>query len=169
MASYTPNLNLLKKSPVTDGNDTFNVDTMLNDNWDKIDDAVSNVFPTGSIIWFSGKNAPNGFLICDGSSFEPSTYKELYSVLGVSNLPDLIGKFIKGSKTVMTVNQGTYVETYNDRSTYTVSASVGGAISSSTSYKIKYQRYPLGPDDGPTSQKYYVQPPNVTMLPCIKY
>lgn len=37
MASYTPNLNLLKKSPVTDGNDTFNVDTMLNDNWDKID------------------------------------------------------------------------------------------------------------------------------------
>ena len=40
MASYTPNLNLLKKSPVTDGNDTFNVDTMLNENWDKIDEAL---------------------------------------------------------------------------------------------------------------------------------
>lgn len=39
MASYTPNLNLLKKSPVTDGNDTFNVDTMLNENWDKIDNS----------------------------------------------------------------------------------------------------------------------------------
>lgn len=43
MASYTPNLNLLKKSPVTDGNDTFNVDTMLNENWDKIDNAVLSV------------------------------------------------------------------------------------------------------------------------------
>lgn len=38
MAEYTPNLNLLKKDPVADGNDTFNIQTMLNDNWDKIDD-----------------------------------------------------------------------------------------------------------------------------------
>lgn len=37
MTSYTPNLNLLKKDPSTDGNDTFNITTMLNDNWDKID------------------------------------------------------------------------------------------------------------------------------------
>lgn len=40
MASYTTNLNLLKKDPVEDGADTFNIDTMLNDNWDKIDRAV---------------------------------------------------------------------------------------------------------------------------------
>lgn len=38
MGSYTSNLNLLKKDPTTDGNDTFNIKTMLNDNWDKIDD-----------------------------------------------------------------------------------------------------------------------------------
>lgn len=37
MAEYTPNLNLLKKDPAVDGNDTFNIKTMLNDNWDKID------------------------------------------------------------------------------------------------------------------------------------
>lgn len=43
MASNTPNLNLLKKDPVTDGNDTFNIRTMLNDNWDKIDAAVGEV------------------------------------------------------------------------------------------------------------------------------
>lgn len=40
MASHTPNLDLLKKDPVTDGNDTFNIETMLNENWDKIDAAV---------------------------------------------------------------------------------------------------------------------------------
>ncbi|GAA0390606.1 phage tail protein [Paenibacillus motobuensis] len=43
MASNTPNLNLLKKDPVTDGDDTFNIQTMLNDNWDKIDEAVGEV------------------------------------------------------------------------------------------------------------------------------
>lgn len=40
MASYTPNLNLLMKDPVTDGADTFNIETMLNENWKKIDAAV---------------------------------------------------------------------------------------------------------------------------------
>ncbi|MBM6995055.1 exo-alpha-sialidase [Paenibacillus sp. DXFW5] len=43
MATNTPNLNLLKKDPVTDGNETFNVQTMLNDNWDKIDAAVGSI------------------------------------------------------------------------------------------------------------------------------
>ncbi|MGN7168971.1 hypothetical protein ACTHSJ_24155 [Paenibacillus cellulositrophicus] len=41
MSSNTPKLGLLKKDPLTDGNDTFNIKTMLNDNWDKIDEAVS--------------------------------------------------------------------------------------------------------------------------------
>lgn len=41
MASYTEHLQLLKKDPVADGSDTFNIQTMLNDNWDKIDEAVS--------------------------------------------------------------------------------------------------------------------------------
>ena len=41
MASYTEHLNLLKKNPATDGADTFNIETMLNENWDKIDVAVA--------------------------------------------------------------------------------------------------------------------------------
>lgn len=41
MASYTKNLNLLKKDPVADGADTFNIETMLNENWDKIDENVA--------------------------------------------------------------------------------------------------------------------------------
>ncbi|BFH63896.1 phage tail protein [Paenibacillus azoreducens] len=43
MSSSTPNLGLLKKDPVTDGNETFNIKTMLNENWDKIDAAVKAV------------------------------------------------------------------------------------------------------------------------------
>jgi hypothetical protein len=41
MASYTSNLNLLKKDPVADAADTFNIQTMLNENWDKIDAALA--------------------------------------------------------------------------------------------------------------------------------
>lgn len=41
MASYTEHLQLLKKDPVEDGTDTFNIQTMLNDNWDTIDEAVA--------------------------------------------------------------------------------------------------------------------------------
>lgn len=41
MASYTEHLNLLKKNPATDGADTFNIETMLNENWNKIDEAVA--------------------------------------------------------------------------------------------------------------------------------
>ncbi|PPQ49138.1 hypothetical protein C5G87_07115 [Paenibacillus peoriae] len=37
MASNTPNLDLYMKDPVADGNDLFNVETMMNDNWEKID------------------------------------------------------------------------------------------------------------------------------------
>ncbi len=40
MAGNTPNLDLYKKDPLTDGNDYFDIDTMLNENWDKIDNAV---------------------------------------------------------------------------------------------------------------------------------
>ena len=46
MASYTPNLNLYKKDPIADGNDFFNIKTMMNDNWDKIDEAVQKFFNT---------------------------------------------------------------------------------------------------------------------------
>lgn len=40
MASYTETLHLLKKDPVADGADTFNIRTMLNENWDAIDAAM---------------------------------------------------------------------------------------------------------------------------------
>lgn len=43
MPKNTPNLNLYKVDGETDGSDTFNVDVVLNDNWDKIDAAIKSV------------------------------------------------------------------------------------------------------------------------------
>ena len=45
--------------------------------------------PCGSILaWYTG-TAPTGYLICDGSTFDTSTYPMLYRVLGTNVLPDL--------------------------------------------------------------------------------
>lgn len=46
MASNTENLDLLMKNPSTDGADTFNVQTMLNENWKKIDNNAGTVAQT---------------------------------------------------------------------------------------------------------------------------
>ncbi|MEI0738778.1 phage tail protein [Paenibacillus sp. JTLBN-2024] len=64
MASNTPNLGLLKKDPIADGNETFNIQTMLNDNWDKIDEAVGNIKVPDASLTEKGvvqlSNATNG-------------------------------------------------------------------------------------------------------------
>lgn len=48
MAEYTPKLNLFKNDVKEDGKKPFSIKQSLNDNWDKIDTAFSNI-PTGSI------------------------------------------------------------------------------------------------------------------------
>lgn len=50
MASNTPRLGLYKKDPIADANDTFNIQTMLNENWDKIDGKVAILGPDGKIL-----------------------------------------------------------------------------------------------------------------------
>ena len=57
MASNTPRLGLLKKDPVADGNDTFNLKTMLNDNWDEIDKRTALIDPTTGKLLPGQENA----------------------------------------------------------------------------------------------------------------
>ena len=41
-----------------------------------------NLLPCGSIVNYSGDNAPNGWLICDGSEISRTTYASLFSIIG---------------------------------------------------------------------------------------
>jgi phage-related tail fiber protein len=64
--------------------------------------------PAGSIIPFAGpaENIPAGWMLCDGSAVNRSTYANLYNAIGVAwgtgdgsttfNLPDLRGMFLRG-------------------------------------------------------------------------
>ena len=67
---------------------------------------TGSVGPTGSIIAFAGINIPNGWLVCDGSAVDRSTYSELFDVISIYwgngngsttfNLPDFRGRFLRG-------------------------------------------------------------------------
>ena len=109
MASYTTNLNLLKKSPVTDGNDTFNVDTMLNENWDKIDKFSSEIDGNFSSLkstvvsgTYTGNASSTGttsqtislgftpiavFAVQKGTNFDEASIYDNYAALAVTGSP----------------------------------------------------------------------------------
>ncbi|WP_220702322.1 phage tail protein [Bacillus sp. PK3_68] len=49
MAEHTPRLNLYMKDPIVDKEDTFNIETMLNQNFRKIDEKVATLGPNGKL------------------------------------------------------------------------------------------------------------------------
>lgn len=62
--------------------------------------------PTGTVMWYAGAEAPLGWLLCDGGTFSSIAYPVLADYLGETfgpsfngniTLPDLTGKFIRGS------------------------------------------------------------------------
>jgi microcystin-dependent protein len=72
--------------------------------------------PVGVVEAFAGTNAPNGWLICDGSQVSRSLFPELFSVIGTTygsgdgfatfTLPDLRGRTIAGRDGVNNMNNG---------------------------------------------------------------
>lgn len=82
--------------------------------------------PTGSVLPYGTTSAPDGYLLCDGSAVDRTTYDDLFTVIGTNfgpgngvdtfNLPDLRGRVIVGkaaSGTFATINNsgGTETET----------------------------------------------------------
>jgi microcystin-dependent protein len=62
--------------------------------------------PSGAILAFGGSTAPDGWLICDGSTVSRTQYPSLFAAIGVAhgsgdgattfNLPDYQGRFLRG-------------------------------------------------------------------------
>jgi microcystin-dependent protein len=80
---------------------------------DQATSVVSGGLPTGTILAYSGTNAPSGYFMCNGTSLSSFTYPELFAVIGtfwgpgdgsldefgrVRNfkLPDMRGRVISG-------------------------------------------------------------------------
>lgn len=50
--------------------------------------------PIGSIVLWSKSTIPTGWLECNGTTFNSTTYPDLFTVLGGNTLPDLKGRFV---------------------------------------------------------------------------
>lgn len=64
--------------------------------------------PAGTVIWYSGKSLPSGYLVCNGQSLNKTTYANLFNAIGytyggsgnnfnVPNLSDGNGRFIRAT------------------------------------------------------------------------
>lgn len=84
MAYNTTYLDLYGKDPQTDGADTFDISTMLNDNWDKIDaawyDKVLTASTTSAITLQAGNWSGGEYSL--ESQFPVATYDILVSLNG---------------------------------------------------------------------------------------
>ena len=150
----------------------------------------------GEIKWFVFNKAPDGFLICDGAEVSRATYADLFAVIGTTfgagdgsttfALPNLINKFVQGSTTV-----GTYKSAGLPNITGTIIPNSGaddmiGGTCSGAFYRLSYgtagaeagdyrqnAKTGIGIDASKSNAIYgnseTVQPPALTLLPCIKY
>jgi microcystin-dependent protein len=69
-------------------------------------DALRATVPPGAVFWFAAKNAPAGYLECNGAEVSRADYAALFAVIGAAfgpgdgettfKLPDLRGEFIRG-------------------------------------------------------------------------
>lgn len=94
MASNTENLDLLMKNPSTDGADTFNVQTMLNENWQKIDanagtvaQTLANILKptTPPIIGLPPSTTPDGMFQALGNTGELHVWRK--TVVTAAEIP----------------------------------------------------------------------------------
>ncbi|SDJ76075.1 hypothetical protein [Salimicrobium halophilum] len=80
MATNTNKFGLYKKDPATDGADTFNIETMLNENWDEIDAQAQKEIPVSDTepadptvdpLWFDTSGTNPVLRHYDGTAYQP--------------------------------------------------------------------------------------------------
>lgn len=149
MASNTENLDLLMKNPSTDGADTFNVQTMLNENWQKIDNNAGSVAKTLAnilkpttppIIGLPPSTTPDGMFQALGNTGELHVWRKT-----VKNAADVPAGYNLGTKTQMNIaktqyTSGSDIALYIDvASSVTVSDSGDVSLSNATRSNISLQ------------------------------
>lgn len=81
---------------------------------------IASTLPAGMIVPYAGSTAPDGWLLCDGSAYDVTTYANLYSVIGTTyggsgsnfNLPDLRGRVPVGVSATHTLASSGGAETH---------------------------------------------------------
>ena len=145
----------------------------------------------GKIEWFAFNTPPDGYLVCNGAKISRETYADLFAVIGTTfgsgdgsttfTLPNLIDKFAQGSTTVGTVKSAGLpnitgkVTMYNGPvNSCTGAFTKGNIISAKPMHDSANINADVFSFSASNSNSIYgnsstVQPPALTLLPCIKY
>lgn len=132
MASNTENLELLKKNPTTDGADTFNVQTMLNDNWDKIDRFAGSLDKKLAGLLHDDTKTE---LLLPPTATPDDAFKILAGILGITYVLASSGATVtaqSGSDTKTAVAASNGIATFKGLpyGDWTFSATISGAVKS---------------------------------------
>lgn len=168
------------------GLDYFATATQLGDISNIVNNSVNNIVPVGTVICIASTNIPTGFLECNGSAINRTTYSNLFSAIGTTygigdgsatfNIPDLRGEFIRGfdngrgvdtARVLGTSQVGTEVAGYiGERQTFT-SRNVDGVYTISTTSGA----YGTATSGGGANNFSVgtIRPRNIAMKYCIKY
>ena len=151
---------------------------------------VGNPTPAGTIISWSANTAPTGYLLCDGSAINRTTYASLYAVIGTTygvgngsttfNIPDLRGLFIRGfgtnSNGVASGTFGAKQAASAGSFTFQVNQDDGdaqtGSFTSLTMVTLNGNSLGYGAGTGPVTVTVTpgdTRPGNIAMLYCIKF
>ena len=85
MSSNTTNLNLYKVDTTTDGENTFNINTMLNENWDKIDANVAKKTEIPTIPSSLPANGGNATTVNNHTAAATANTTEKIDLIGMTN------------------------------------------------------------------------------------
>ena len=150
---------------------------------------VSTGVPVGTVVMFTAAEPPAGYLKCDGSAIGRTTYPELYAAIGTTygagdgsttfNLPNLIGRFAEGSATPGTVKEaglpnitGTLYSVINEQGSASgaiqYAATETGVVGTGTARQRGNYTLNASLSNPIYGKSDTVQPPALTLLPCIK-
>lgn len=151
---------------------------------------LSALIPPGTIIYYAGRTAPSGWLICNGANVSRTDYAALFAAIGTIygagngsttfGLPNMGGRFLEG--TTYTGSVGTYHSAGLPNITGKFGASkadsqvISGAFSNTgyltgadgkQSSAVQFS-FTASSSDSTFGRSSGVQPPAIALLPCIK-
>lgn len=159
--------------------------------WQRLDNSNGAI---GEIKYFAFNTPPDGYLVCNGAEISRETYADLFAVIGTTygagdssttfTLPNLIDKFAQGSTTVGTYNSAGLPNIWGSMSLDRVDRGGvgqfsgcftynGNSTNNGSSYDLSTDSSIIGFNASTVNPIYgnstTVQPPALTLLPCIKY
>lgn len=132
MASNTENLNLLIKDPSVDGADTFNVNTMLNENWKKIDQFAGSI--DGKLAGLLHDDTKTDLLL-PPTATPDDAFKLLAGILGITYVMATSGATVtaqsgNATKTAVAASDGIAAFKGLPYGEWTFSAAISGVVRS---------------------------------------